>query len=244
MLVAYKPDEIADAAWEIQERGHQLRETKEGRGELPRNFPSSHLSWKEVEAQFEGFSQRVDVQVDTPVVSPWEDEDALTVTPSQGERGHSEGVDVALPFLATGNYYGNLERFVEDVWELTEEDRAMVVAVSSHSRRLAEIFGGEGVDVALADGLDDVPAAGSITLMQSAAGGLSDGFSLPIHSGDRDKRLVVFSDVEIFGVAKQRRTRRRSVRAARDAFCRNCRRGTMWCMWSMASAGSRGRCGA
>ena len=226
LLVAYKPDEIADAAWEIQERGHQLRETKEGRGELPRNFPSSHLSWKDVEAQFEGFSQRVDVQVDTPVVSPWEDEDALTpsassgqaLTLSQGERGHSEGVDVALPFLATGNYYGNLERFVEDVWELTEEDRAMVVAVSSHSRRLAEIFGGEGVDVALADGLDDVPAAGSITLMQSAAGGLSDGFSLPIHSGDRDKRLVVFSDVEIFGVAKQRRTRRRSVRAARDAF--------------------------
>ena len=187
VLVAYKPDEIADAAWEIQERGHQLRETKEGRGELPRNFPSSQLSWREVEAQFEGFSQRVDVQVDTPVVSPWEDEDALTVTPSQGERGHSEGVDVALPFLATGNYYGNLERFVEDVWELTEEDRAMVVAVSSHSRRLAEIFGGEGVDVALADGLDDVPAAGSITLMQSAAGGLSDGFSLPIHSGDRDE---------------------------------------------------------
>ena len=218
LLVAYKPDEIADAAWEIQERGHQLRETKEGRGELPRNFPSSHLSWREVEAQFEGFSQRVDVHVDTPVVSPWEDEDALTVTPSQGERGHSEGVDVALPFLATGNYYGNLERFVEDVWELTEEDGATVVAVSSHSRRLAEIFGGEGVDVALADGLDDVPAAGSITLMQSAAGGLSDGFSLPIHSGDRDKRLVVFSDVEIFGVAKQRRTRRRSVRAARDAF--------------------------
>ena len=50
--------------------------------------------------------------------------------------------------------------------------------------------------------------------MQSAAGGLSDGFSLPVG----DKRLVVFSDVEIFGVAKQRRTRRRSVRAARDAF--------------------------
>ena len=216
LLVAYKPDEIADAAWEIQERGHQLRETKEGRGELPRNFPSSHLSWREVEAQFEGFSQRVDVQVDTPVVSPWEDEDAPTLP--QGERGQSEGVDVALPFLATGNYYGNLERFVEDVWEMAEEDGATVVAVSSHSRRLAEIFGDEGVDVALADGLDDVPAAGSVTLMQSAAGGLGDGFSLPIYSGGRDGRLVVYSDVEIFGVAKQRRTRRRSVRGARDAF--------------------------
>ena len=216
LLVAYKPDEIADAAWEIQERGHQLRETKEGRGELPRNFPSSHLSWREVEAQFEGFSQRVDVQVDTPLVSPWDETEANINGQDVKDRG--VGVDVALPFLATGNYYGNLERFVEDVWEMTEEDGATVVAVSSHSRRLAEIFRGEGVDVVLADGLDDVPAAGSVTLMQSAAGGLSDGFSLPIYSGGRDGRLVVFSDVEIFGVAKQRRTRRRSVRAARDAF--------------------------
>ena len=216
LLVAYKPDEIADAAWEIQERGHQLRETKEGRGELPRNFPSSHLSWREVEAQFEGFSQRVDVQVDTPVVSPWDETGANIDGQDVKDRG--EGVDVALPFLTVGNYYGNLERFVEDVWELTEEDGATVVAASSHSRRLAEIFRGEGVDVALADGLDDVPAAGSVTLMQSAAGGLSDGFSLPNYSGGRDGRLVVYSDVEIFGVAKQRRTRRRSVRGARDAF--------------------------
>ena len=228
LLVAYKPDEIADAAWEIQERGHQLRETKEGRGELPRNFPSSHMSWREVEAQFEGFSQRVDVRVSSPVVSPWdveqdvEGEFGSIATKGTRDTEKGEAVDVALPFLGAANYYGNLERFVEDVWELAEEDGATVVAVSSHSRRLSEIFGGEGVDVALADGLDDVPAAGSITLMQSAAGGLSDGFSLPVYgrgrSGDRDGRLVVFSDVEIFGVAKQRRTRRRSVRAARDAF--------------------------
>ena len=237
VLVAYKPDEIADAAWEIQERGHQLRETKEGRGELPRNFPSSHLSWSEVAAQFEGFSQRVDVQVSSPVVSPWDGTWANIDGQDVKDRGE-EGVDVALPFLGAANYYGNLDRFVEDVWELAEEDGATVVAVSSHSRRLAEIFAGEGVDVALSDGLERVPDAGSITLMQSAAGGLSDGFSLPL-STDMDgqdrgdfhphpnpppsrgrgrKALVVFSDVEIFGVAKQRRTRRRSVRAARDAF--------------------------
>ena len=228
LLVAYKPDEIADAAWEIQERGHQLRETKEGRGELPRNFPSSHLSWSEVAAQFEGFSQRVDVQVSSPVVSPWdveqdvEGEFGSIATKGTRDTEKGEAVDVALPFLGAANYYGNLERFVEDVWELAEEDGATVVAVSSHSRRLSEIFAGEGVDATLADRLEGVPDAGSITLMQSAAGGLSDGFVLPVNgrgrSGDRDGRLVVFSDVEIFGVAKQRRTRRRSVRAARDAF--------------------------
>ena len=215
LLVTYRPDEIADAAWEIQERGHQLRETKEGRGELPRNFPSSHLSWLDVEAQFERFGQRVDMRVGSPVVSPWVGEESKKGTK---EREGGNGTEIALPFVAATNYYGNLDRFVEDVWELTEEDGATVVAVSSHSRRLAEIFGGEGVDVTLADGLERVPDAGSITLMQSAAGGLSDGFTLPISTDREQKRLVVFSDVEIFGVAKQRRTRRRSVRAARDAF--------------------------
>ena len=209
VLVAYRPDEIADAAWEIQERGHQLRETKEGRGELPRNFPSSHLSWSEVEAQFEGFSQRLDVQVGSEVVSPLEGTSADIDMQDAQDRDA-----IALPFIGSTSYYGNLERFVEDAWELTEEDGATVVAVSSHSRRLSEIFGGEGVDVSLVEGMERVPDAGSITLMQSAAGGLSDGFSLPVGDG----RLVVFSDVEIFGVAKQRRTRRRSVRAARDAF--------------------------
>ncbi len=221
LLVAYMPDEIADAAWEIQERGHQLRETKEGRGELPRNFPSSHLSWLDVEAQFERFRRRLDLRVGSEVVSPWE-EDESSSPPSRTspirEQGKREGANIALPFLGAGNYYGNLDRFVEDVWELTEEDGATVIAVSSHSRRLSEIFGGEGIEVTLADGLEGVPDAASITLLQSAAGGLSDGFTLPLHGKERNGRLVVFSDVEIFGVAKQRRTRRRSVRAARDAF--------------------------
>ena len=209
LLIAYKPDEITDAAWEIQERGHQLRETKEGRGELPHNFPSSHLGWREVEAQFERFGQRIDLRVGSEVASPWETDEAT--------KGR-ERLDVAMPFAAAANYFGNLSRFVEDVWELAEEDKATVVAVSSHSRRLAEIFGGEGVDVALADGLERMPPAGSITLMQSAAGGLSEGFVLPFDAGSQQRRLAVFSDMEIFGVAKQRRTRRRSVRAARDAF--------------------------
>ena len=240
MLVAYKPDEIADAAWEIEERGHQLRETKEGRGELPRNFPSSHLAWSDVEAQFERFERRLELRVGSDVVSPWDESNRMDRIGGV--------VDVVMPFLGATSYYGNLERFVEDAWELTEEDRATVVAVSSHSRRLAEIFGGEGVDVSLVDELECVPEPGSITLMQSAAGGLSDGFSLPVSNdgvgqddyrphpnlppsrgkelrgqpsssrGRGQRRLVVFSDVEIFGVAKQRRTRRRSVRAARDAF--------------------------
>ena len=223
ILIAYKPDEIADAAWEMEERGHQLRETKEARGELPRNFPSSYLAWSKVETQFERFSRRMDLRVSSPVVSPWDDDFAPPQSPFgvplEGKDTRKspikrEQVGVALPFLGATSYFGNLDRFVDDVWELSAEDDATVVAVSSHARRLSEIFAGAGVDASLSDNMDSLPAAGSVTLLQSAAGGLSDGFVLPL--GDR--RLVVFSDMEIFGVAKQRRTRRRSVKAARDEF--------------------------
>ena len=109
--------------------GTSLRETKEGRGELPRSFPSSHLSWSDVETQFERFGKRLDLRVSSEVVSPLDGAGANI--DEQDVQG------IVLQFLGADNYYGNLERFVEDVWELTEEDSTTVIAVSSHSRRLS-----------------------------------------------------------------------------------------------------------
>lgn len=212
LLVAYKPDEIADSAWEIEERGHQLRETKEGRGELPRNFPSSYLSWNEVEAQFERFGRRLNLDAPSAAVSPWDDMNGASAGRAQANA--DEGAVYSLPLQPAPTYFGNLDRFVEDVWEMAEGSGAAIVAVTNHSRRLSEIIAEAGLDAALTDTLAGLPAPGSITLMQSAAGGLSEGFVLPLDG----RRLAVFSDTEIFGVAKQRRTRRRSVTAARDAF--------------------------
>ena len=213
LLIAYKPDEIADAAWELQERAHQLRETKEARGELPLNFPSSHLTWREVEAQFASFGRRLDIDAAPQAVSPW-DSELNGSSPHNAPPASRAAAPLELPLLPAPDYFGNLERFAEDVWEMSAEGGAMVVAITNHSRRLAEIFAEAGIDAALADELPEPPAPGSIMLMQSAAGGVSDGFVLPLS----DRRLALFSDAEIFGVAKQRRTRRRSSAPNRDAF--------------------------
>ena len=212
LLMAYKPDEIADAAWELQERTHQLRETKEARGELPLNFPSSHLTWREVESQFADFGRRLDIEIAPQAVSPW-DADMNGAAAHADARASSAAAPLELPLLPAPAYFGNLERFAEDVWEMTADGGAMVVAITNHSRRLAEIFAEAGIDAALADELPEPPARGSITLMQSAAGGVSEGFVLPLAAS----RLAVFSDAEIFGVAKQRRARRRSAAPNRDA---------------------------
>ncbi len=233
LLIAYNPPEIADAAWEIQERAHQLRRTKEQRGELPRNFPSSYISLNEIENQLARFSHRFDVQTSAPQVPPWEDEYGLAAAGSPTFAGSSttnsarsqNAVEtgsprrrryepIAMPFQPSSMYYGNIERFVEDIWELSEADGATVVAVTNHSRRLSEIIGDADLSALLATDADAISATGRITLVQSAAGGLSEGFMLPL--GER--KLAIFTDREIFGVAKQRRTRRRSVTAVRDAF--------------------------
>ena len=194
LVVMYRPSEIAGAAWELEERTQQLRETKEQRGELPANFPSSNLLWQEVSQAIESFARVLEV-------TQWGAEDL---------DYHDA---VVLPFSSPPSYFGKLDGFVDDVRELGK-DSHRVVAVTNHARRLSEILSDYGVGATLPDELQALPEPPTVTVLQSEAGGLNEGFVLTV---DRQK-LAVYSDLEIFGVAKQRRTRRRSTAAMRDAF--------------------------
>ena len=192
LLAMYHPSEIAESAWELEERTHELRLVKEGRGELPLRFPSSQLPWREVEQKAERITRRLDVM-------PW----------GAAELTH-RGIQV-LPFTSAPTFLGKLDGFVEEANELAR-DGHRVVAVSYHSRRLGEIFSDRGVAADLPEALDSIPSPGSITVIQSAGAGLADAFVLSVAG----RKLAVFSDSEIFGVAKQRRTRRRGTRRTDD----------------------------
>ncbi|MDA0770961.1 MAG: transcription-repair coupling factor [Chloroflexi bacterium] len=194
IVVMYKPSEIEGAAWDLEERSHQLRENKEQRGELPANFPSSHLIWHDITQAIETFDRVLEL-------TPWGAEDL---------DYHDA---IVLPFSSPPSYFGKLDSFVEDVRELNE-DSHRVVAVTNHARRLREILADYGVGATLPDELEALPEPPVVTVLQSEAGGINEGFIL---SGEKQK-LAVYSDLEIFGVAKQRRTRRRSTAAMRDAF--------------------------
>ena len=186
-LVMYRPADIVEAAWGNDERAHELRATKERRGELPPGFPSSHLLWSEAEARAEPVRRRLDI-------TPW------------GAHELTHDVSVALPFSSPPDFFGNLQSFVEEAHELAS-DGHRVVAVTSVPKRLGEVLGEHGVEAKLPQSLDGAPAAGSITVVQTTGAGLSEGFLLTVDG----RKLAVFSDSEIFGVAKQRRpTRRRA----------------------------------
>ena len=192
LLVTVRPNEVAEAAWENDERTHELRQVKERRMELPYGFPSSHLLNREVDERAAHIGRRLDV-------TPWGAED-LT---------HDGGY--ALPISSPPDFLGNLNSFVDEAESLAKEGHRVVV-VSSASKRIEEVMGELGVTAQAVERLDEVPRPGSITLVQAWGAGLSDGVVLTIDG----RRLSVFSDSEIFGMTKLRRTSRRRA-AKREA---------------------------
>ena len=186
LLVMFGPSEITEAAWATEERTHELRKVKEQRGELPANFPVAYLAWNEVEERATAIKRRMDIV-------PWGADDLV-----------QQDIHV-LPFASSPTFMGKLDSFVEEANELAQE-RHRIIAVTSHSRRLGEILGDHGVDASIQVSLDETPAPGSVTVLQSGAAGLGEGFVLSVAG----RKLIVFGDGEIFGVAKQRRFTRRT----------------------------------
>ena len=126
IVVRYRPTDIVEAAWETEERAHELREAKQSRGELPHNFPSSHAPWRETEPMLEEFPRRIDV-------TPWGAEDLV----------HRD--TIVIPFGSGPEYGGDVETFVIESENAAEEgDR--LVAVSSVPKRLGEFFDRSGVE--------------------------------------------------------------------------------------------------
>ena len=193
LVAQIRPDDLASAAWDNEERIHELRESKERRGELPMNFPSFHMEWNEIRPALSQQATQLDVLY-------W-------------GAGNLVYDDIhTMPFGSPPTFIGRVESFVQDAAELLE-DGARIVAVTSHSRRLEEILSHSSVPCALATSLKSAPVPGTLSLVQSAGPNFGDGFVLTVPDG----RLIVLGDTEIFGVTKQRRTVRRN-RGNWDAF--------------------------
>ncbi|MBM3944021.1 MAG: transcription-repair coupling factor, partial [SAR202 cluster bacterium] len=186
-VVLVRPEDITHATWETDEHAHELRAIKEQRGELPEDFPSSHLLWREVEPQFDRFLGRLEVL-------KW---GATDLT-------HQDVLE--MPFSSPSRFLGDLGRFCEEVREMSGAGHR-VVAVSALPRRLGEVMAERKIAASLPESLDAPPAKSDITVLPSTGAGLSDGFVLSSGAS----RLVVFSDAEIFGVAKRRRSSKRKV---------------------------------
>lgn len=193
LVVQMQPDSIAAAAWDNEERIHELRESKERRGELPLHFPSFHTEWNALGPALSDKGAQLEIL-------HW-DADSM-------DRGET----LTMPFSGPPIFLGRMDSFAKEAADLAS-DGVSVVAVTSHSGRLDEILSNGGAPHALKTALDSEPEPGSLTLVQSSGPNFGDGFALNAPDG----RLTLLGDTEIFGVSKQRRIVRRS-RANWDAF--------------------------
>ena len=185
-VVLERGGRVEAEASELEERFGRMRAAREERGELPINFPSPCMPWVDFDARLIEF-QPVDLQ-------SWvgEDDDHI--------------------FLPAVPYYGRLEQLSADI-RRRQGDGAAFVAVTQHSRRVAEVLEQEGVEVVLEQAMEGAPIPGRVSIV---SGSLPGGWTIefPANGGKKSKkgtlsRLDLLTDAELFGTSKERRHRRR-----------------------------------
>ena len=116
----------------------------------------------------------------------------------KGWSGREDGLD----FQSVPSYHGRTPRFADEVRQSLGEG-ATVVVVSRSARRLREILEESGVVTTVLPTLESMPPPGSLSLL---AGSLREGWALPLETG----KIILLTDTEIFGMAKERLSRPRT----------------------------------
>ena len=101
LVIRVRPDDMAAAAWDNEERIHDLRETKQRRGELPMNFPSFHIAWNEIEPALSSLGPQLDVIY-------WGADDLIY------------GDIYVMPFGSPPTFLGRMELFTQEATDLLE----------------------------------------------------------------------------------------------------------------------------
>jgi transcription-repair coupling factor (superfamily II helicase) len=110
----------------------------------------------------------------------------------------AQGSGQALPFIRAQSYGSQLERFLKTAKQMVEQKQRVFV-VSHQANRLAELLQKEDIHTSPSSQIEQIPPPGSITVLQ---GSLDGGWLL-------DDRLVLITDVELFGFVKQPRAGRK-----------------------------------
>ena len=180
LTVLNEPSSVEEAAEELEARSWDLKRVKADRGEIPGNFPSSHLPWQQAQ-------QTLHTRPTQLRVSRW----------------GSDTLSRELPFSTPPSYWARWESLVEDARQRLAEGQRLVLC-TQHAQRLAEVFREEGVTAQARNDLAEVPPPGSAVLLRLS---VLEGWVLPVEGSP----LVLLTDSEVFGTAKRRVPRRRSV---------------------------------
>ena len=156
VLVMDDLQRIRQAGEELEERVATLRHVKEGRGELPKGFPSPLWPWPWLEERIKKAPRQLHLGVF-----------------GQSTGGKESGITPAPSF------WGRLEAFAEGVRDRARQG-GRVLALSHHAERLAEILRDHDVGAQVYTSLKEPPVPGDVALLSASP---TEGFVLPLASG-------------------------------------------------------------
>jgi len=171
LLVIDEPVLVQQAAADLDEKATELRQALQSQGMLPGNFPEPYFKWAEIAARLAQIPKLELVNF-----------------------GGTAGDTLELPFTALPVYSGQLPSLIEKIKQLQAEKRRGVI-ISHQANRLSELLAEADIFATPLTRLKQLPAAGSLTLLE----GLADG------GWNLDNNTYLFTDAEIFGFTKQQR---------------------------------------
>jgi len=170
LIIFDEPANIRLAMENLDAEAEESRAEKLEGAELPRNFPRPYFTWKELESRLKSRQ--------CLMLTAWDNNE-------QPYR---------LNFTPAGNYAGQLPLFIKKVKQLLRQKRRLIL-VSHQASRLSELFDQEDIIAPPLTQVEQIPPAGSLTLVQ---GLLAEGWVM-------NNTTYLFTDAEIFGFIKQRR---------------------------------------
>jgi transcription-repair coupling factor (superfamily II helicase) len=206
-LFVEEPHAVQIAVEQIEAQAAELAAEFEHKGQLPPGMARPYFVWSEIAPRI---GQRDGLDL-TWQAAP-ADEEGYAAPGKTSETSETSGAidELTAAIRVVPPYGGRLKVVMDDV-EAALAERKRVVIVTQQAPRLAELFGERNVLAAIAEGLDEPPPGGTLTLVQA---GWPEGFQVVgLEGGD----LVLFSDLEVFGWTKPRRPVRPRA-AARDTF--------------------------
>lgn len=193
LLILDNPAGIQNRIIELDHQAQETREMHEQERDIPKHLREAAVEWAQLEPQIH---QRRQLRF----------ADILSVAESDFDTQQHGGTEDLIPAMSSANSYGGrLRAFVQDCRKaLNNRDR--VIIVTMQARRMAEVLGDETIlgeatiDVSPGTNINQLPEAGTLTLIQ---GQLNEGWQ------SRSLALYVYTDTEIFGWSKRRNVQRR-----------------------------------
>ena len=192
-----EPDECRRHAEELDELAERTRATLEERAGLPPGMPLPHAPAARLFEAVGDRRPRLDLRRFATDDGPGVSGDGAPG--AVGER--TPGPTARLRFGPVDAFGARLRQLMDQLRQWRGAGRRTVI-VSLQSPRLADLFEQEGIPASEDTTLTALPEPSGVRLIR---GSVPHGWALPAEGGD----VVLLSDTEIFGFAKQRRRRGR-----------------------------------